>query len=173
MKSLINTLGSFTLQHNDSELLITKPRKHSILNTVDTGFEKEEQKEEEVKPEIPEQSFTKSNRKDSILESIETGFGEINTVIKDCPKPQFKTPLFKEDYLSVFISETEKQLVRNNIGVIGAEEVTKMVKELVAKDVSSFITIEQVEQMIQDLDFVDSKINSRADYTIPDKLFKL
>jgi hypothetical protein len=48
-----------------------------------------------------------------------------------------------------------------------------MVKELVAKDVSSFITIEQVEQMIQDLDFVDSKINSRADYTIPDKLFKL
>jgi hypothetical protein len=87
MKSLINTLGSFTLQHNDSELLTTKPRKHSILNTVDTGFEKEEQKEEEVKPEIPEQSFTKSNRKDSILESIETGFGEINTVIKDCPKP--------------------------------------------------------------------------------------
>lgn len=173
MKSSINTLGSFTLQHNDSELLTTKPRKHSILNTVDTGFEKEEQKEEEVKPEIPEQSFTKSNRKDSILESIETGFGEINTIIKDCPKPQFKTPLFKEDYLSVFISETEKQLVRNNLGIIGASEVTTMVKDLVEEKIDSFITIDKVEDLIQDLDFVDSELNARVDYTIPDKLFKL
>jgi hypothetical protein len=48
-----------------------------------------------------------------------------------------------------------------------------MVKELVKKDVESFITIEKVEELIEDLDFVNSKINSRADYVIPDKLFKL
>lgn len=112
-------------------------------------------------------------RKDSILSSVTTGFPEYNTFIKDCPKPEFKTPLFKEDYLSVFTSETEKALVRNNLGVIGADEVTRMVKELVAKDVESFVTIEKVEELIGDLDFVDSELNSRADYTIPDKLFKL
>lgn len=112
-------------------------------------------------------------RKDSILHSIDSGFGPTNTLLKDCPKPEFKTPLFKEDYLAVFTSETEKELVRNNLGVVGAAEVTKMVKELVAKDVESFITIEKVEELIGDLDFVDSELNSRADYTIPDKLFKL
>lgn len=112
-------------------------------------------------------------RKDSILHSIDSGFGPTNTLIKDCPKPEFKTPLFKEDYLSVFTSETEKELVRNNLGVIGESEVTKMVKELVAKDIESFITIEKVEELIGDLDFVDSELESLADYAIPDKLFKL
>lgn len=112
-------------------------------------------------------------RKDSILHSIDTGFGSNNTLVKDCPKPEFKTQLFKEDYLAVFTSETEKELVRNNLGVIGEAEVTKMVKELVAKDIESFITIEKVEELIGDLDFVDSELSSRADYTIPDKLFKL
>ncbi len=112
-------------------------------------------------------------RKDSILHSLDTGFGQYNVLLKDCPKPDFKQPLFKEDYLSDFTSETEKQLVRNNLGVIGEAEVTKLVKELVAKDISSFITIEKIEELLQDLDFVDSKINSYVDYTIPDKLFKL
>jgi hypothetical protein len=71
------------------------------------------------------------------------------------------------------MSETEKELVRNNLGVVGVSEVTKMVKDLVKEDVESFITIERVEELIGDLDFVDSKINSRVDYVIPDKLFKL
>ena len=48
-----------------------------------------------------------------------------------------------------------------------------MVKDLVKEDVESFITIEKVEEMIGDLNFVDSELKSRADYTIPDKLFKL
>lgn len=112
-------------------------------------------------------------RRDSILDSIDTGFGETNTLIKDCPKSEFKKPLFAENYLAEFASETEKQLVRNNLGVIGEAEVTKLVKELVADDISSFITIEALEELISDLDFVDSKVNSYADYSIPDKLFKL
>lgn len=121
----------------------------------------------------PQQNDSSPKRKDSILSSVNTGFGEINTVIKDCPKPEFKTPLFKEDYLSVFVSETEKELVRNNLGVMGESEVTNLVNKLVTKEVESFITIEKVEELIEDLDFVDSELNSRADYTIPDKLFKL
>lgn len=112
-------------------------------------------------------------RKDSILHTIDTGFGSTNTLIRDCPTKKFKTPLFKEDYLAVFLSETEKELVRNNLGVLGGPEVTKMVKDLVKEDVESFITIEKVEEMIGDLNFVNSELKSRADYTIPDKLFKL
>ena len=102
-------------------------------------------------------------RRDSILDSIDTGFGETNTLIKDCPKSEFKKPLFAENYLAEFASETEKQLVRNNLGVIGEAEVTKLVKELVADDISSFITIEALEELISDLDFVDSKVNSLLD----------
>lgn len=112
-------------------------------------------------------------RKDSILNTVDTGFGSINTLIMDCPNARFKTPLFKEDYLSVFMSETEKKLVRNNLGIVGKSEVVKIVEDLIKKDEKSFVTIEKVEEMIEDLDFVSSELKSRADYTIPDKLFKL
>ena len=48
-----------------------------------------------------------------------------------------------------------------------------MVKDLVEEKIDSFITIDKVEDLLQDLDFVDSELNARVDYTIPDKLFKL
>ena len=111
--------------------------------------------------------------KDSILDTVNTGFGSSNLLVKDCQVPKLKQILYKEDYLAVFTSETEKELVRNNLGVIGEAEVTRLVKELVAEDISSFITIDKIEELLQDLDFVDSKVNSYADYSIPDKLFKL
>lgn len=136
----------------------------SLLNTL--GSDTPQQNDNVQKPSPPK-------RKDSILSSVNTGFGNSNTLIKECPTPNFKQPLFKEDYLSVFVTETEKELVRQNIGVVGVTEVTKLVKELVKKDIESFITTEKVEEMIKDLDFVDSKLNSRVDYQIPDKLFKL
>lgn len=112
-------------------------------------------------------------RKDSILDTVNTGFGSSNLLVKDCQVPKFKQILYKEDYLSVFTTETEKELARNNLGVVGVTEVTKLVKDLVKKDIESFITTEKVEEMIKGLDFVDSKLNSRVDYQIPDKLFKL
>ena len=126
--------------------------------------------------DAPQQNDSKSRflkRKDSILDTVDTGFGEGNILIKDCPNTKFKKPLFKEDYLAVFTSETEKELVRNNLGVIGAPEVTKMVKELVKKDLDSFMTIEKVEEIIDDLDLINTELNASADYIIPDKLFKL
>lgn len=119
------------------------------------------------------QKFYPPKRKDSILDTVNTGFGSSNLLVKDCQVPKFKQILYKEDYLSVFTSETEKELARNNLGVVGVTEVTKLVKDLVKKDIESFITTEKVEEMIKGLDFVDSKLNSRVDYQIPDKLFKL
>lgn len=121
----------------------------------------------------PNNSKPPKLRKDSMLGSVSTGFGESNTLIKDCPTPQFKTPLFKEDYLSVFTSETEKRLIRDNLGILGEEDVTSIVKDLVAEEIDSFITIEKVEELLDDLSFVDSELKSLVDYTIPDKLFKL
>lgn len=109
----------------------------------------------------------------SILSSIDTGFGSGNILIKDCPKPKFNTPLFKEDYLSDFMSETEKRLVRNNLGIVGESEVIELVNNLVKEEVESFITIEKAEELISKLNIVDTKLNSTADYVIPDKLFKL
>lgn len=136
----------------------------SLINTLGSKTPQQNDSIQQVRP---------PKRKDSILDSVDTGFGEYNILLKDCPNTKFKQPLFKENYLSDFVSETEKQLVRNNLGVIGEAEVTKLVKDLVTKDISSFITIEKIEELLQDLDFVDSKVNSYADYTIPDKLFKL
>jgi hypothetical protein len=63
-----------------------------------------------VKPSIIRSKY-------SILDTAETGFGECNKLIKDCPKPEYKTHLFKENYLGEFKTETEKTLARNNLGV--------------------------------------------------------
>lgn len=129
--------------------------------------------------ETPQQDTSKQScnqkpfRKDSILKSIDTGFGSANILLKDCPNTKFKTPLFKEDYLNDFITETEKALVRNHLGIVGKTEVTQLVNQLVKEEIESFITIEKVEELIQDLNIIDTKLNSRADYTIPDKLFTL
>lgn len=136
----------------------------SLLNTL--GGEAPQPNDNVQKSQPPK-------RKDSILDTVNTGFGSSNLLVKDCRVPKFKQILYKEDYLSVFTTETEKELARNNLGVVGITEVTKLVKDLVKKDIESFITTEKVEEMIKGLDFVDSKLNSRVDYQIPDKLFKL
>lgn len=136
----------------------------SLLNTL--GGEAPQPNDNVQKSQPPK-------RKDSILDTVNTGFGSSNLLVKDCQVPKFKQILYKEDYLSVFTTETEKELARNNLGVVGVTEVTKLVKDLVKKDIESFITTEKVEEMIKGLDFVDSKLNSRVDYQIPDKLFKL
>lgn len=111
--------------------------------------------------------------KESILHSVETGFGDENILIKDPPKSTCKTHLFKENYLSEFKSETEKQLVRNNLDLYSKQEVEKMVESKITDNTSSFVTLEKVEQMIDELDFVDSTIKSYSDYQIPNNLFKL
>ena len=129
---------------------------------------------ESSQQDTPKQSCNKKRyNRDSILNSVDSGFGSGNILIKDCPKPKFKTPLFKEDYLNDFISETEKRLVRYNLGIVGESEVIELVNNIVKDEVESFITIEKAEELMSKLNIVDTKLNSTADYVIPDKLFKL
>ena len=109
---------------------------------------------------------------DSVIDSVDTGFGECKTIENSCPKPTFKSHLYKENYLSEFKTETEKALARNHLGVYGKSETVAIIKQEMGS-LQSFIKKEEVEKMIADLDFVNSTLKAFADYQIPEKLFKL
>lgn len=108
---------------------------------------------------------------DSIMESVDTGFGCDNQIVIDCPKPKYKTHLCKENYLGEFKTEFEKALARTNLGVYSKEEIDKIVGQIV-KD-NNFVTKEEVQNIVANLDFVNSTLKSHVDYQIPNNLFKL
>lgn len=107
------------------------------------------------------------------MDSIDTGFGETNVIVKDCPKPQYKIPLYKENYLGEFKGETEKAKARENLGVYGKEEVNKIIASIISNDTSTFVTKKEVSEMLEDLDFVSSTLRAYAYYNIPNNLFQL
>lgn len=109
---------------------------------------------------------------DSIIDSVDTGFGCSNQVVVDCPKPKYKSHLCKENYLGEFKQESEKELARNNLGVYSKEEIDLIVGQIIIEN-GGFVTKSQVQKMINDADFVNSTLRSYADYQIPDSLFKL
>lgn len=109
---------------------------------------------------------------DSIIGSVDTGFGCSNQVVVDCPKPKYKSHLCKENYLGEFKQETEKELARNNLGVYSKEEIDLIVGNIIIEN-NNFVTKSQVQKMINEADFVNSTLRSYADYQIPDSLFKL
>lgn len=141
----------------------------SLLTTADTGFENTVEYKD--KPVVSTFVGHKSKNKDSILDSVNTGFGNQNTLIKDCPKPQYKTPLYEENYLSEFNSETEKAIARQNLGVVGEDEIIKLVSEIINNDTETFITKLELEQILEN--FVISDLKAHVNYEIPDKLFQL
>lgn len=120
---------------------------------------------------VIKQESTQEINKDSILDKIQTGFDEDNTLHKDCPAPKFNRHLSKENFLSEFKTEIEKQMARDNLGVYSKEQINQFMKDL--GDTSSFVTKDTVEEMIQDLDFVKSTLKSNIDYNIPENLFNL
>lgn len=108
---------------------------------------------------------------DSIIESVDTGFGCDNQIVIDCPKPKYKTHLCKENYLGEFKTEFEKALARTNLGVYSKEEIDKIVGQIVEDN--NFVTKEEVQNIVANLDFVNSTLKSHVDYQIPNDLFKL
>ena len=144
----------------------------SVMTTISTGFEHND------KPVPPPPEINLSckipmkKNPDSIIENIDTGFGCDNQLVIDCPKPKYKTHLCKENYLGEFKTESEKTLARNNLGVYSKEEIDKIVSQIVENN-NNFITRKEVQNIIADLDFVDSTLKSYVDYQIPNNLFKL
>lgn len=157
----------------NSNIVIIKPinfvEKPLLQTTFKTGFEHNDipvvdTPEKEIKQDC-------HNNEDSIIKEIETGFGECNTIEKDCPKPKFKSHLYKENYLSEFKTDIEKQIARENLGVYGKSEIVAVIKTEISNQ--SFIEKEEVQQMIANLNLIDSTLKAVADYQIPNTLFKL
>ena len=138
--------------------------------TISTGFI---QNKSSIIPCERDLKCDPHKNEDSVIDSVDTGFGCDNTVVKDCPKPKYKTHLCKENYLSEFKTESEKQLARNNLGVYSKEEINDILSKIVENNNKQFVTKEEVESMISNLDFVNSTLRSHADYEIPSDLFKL
>ncbi len=143
-----------------------KEKKPLIINIQDTSIQ------EIIIPELIK-ALGQSKNCSSILDSIESGFGPEQTItIPNCPKPQYFTHLYKENYLSEFKTEDEKQTARDNLGVYSKSYIDKIVSDIVQNN-RDFITKDQFNTAIQNLDFVSSVIKAYADYQIPDYLFKL
>lgn len=140
------------------------------------------QEEEKVVIKIPSPLVTTSppikfncniqKGKDSIIETVDTGFGCTNQIAIDCKKPKYKSHLCKENYLGEFKQETEKSLARHNLGVYSKEEIDLIVGNIIIQN-NGFATKSEVQKMIKDADFVNSTLRSYANYQIPDNLFKL
>lgn len=161
-KSLLNTIK---LGYN-VKLVPPPPANHidfiegdSVITSMSTEFD------HDAKP-IPEHK-----NPDSIIESVDTGFGCDNQIVIDCPKPKYKTHLCKENYLGEFKTEFEKALARTNLGVYSKEEIDKIVGQIVEDN--NFATKEEVQNIVANLDFVNSTLKSHVDYQIPNDLFKL
>lgn len=171
-KSLLNTIKL----GYDTKPVPPPPENHidfiegdSVMTTISTGFEHND-KPVPPPPEINLSCKTpKHKNPDSVIGSVDTGFGCDNQLIRECPKPKYKTHLCKENYLGEFKTESEKTLARTNLGVYSKEEIDRIVGQIV----NNFITKKEVQNMIADLDFVDSTLKSYVDYQIPNNLFKL
>lgn len=168
-----NQLGCNQPQLLPSKSLLTTVKLEYDEENINTGFD--------LPPENPEKDIVintivipqkdiNCKNPDSIIENIDTGFGCINKLVKELPK--FKTHLCKENYLEEFESETEKTLARNNLGVYSKDEIDKAINQIVESN-KNFTTKKEVEEMIAEIDAVDSSLKSYADYQIPNNLFKL
>lgn len=151
----------------------TEPSKEIIQFPKITESKKELQKIIHNEQPVVKQEPLKEVNKDSVLNTIETGFGDENTLHKECPKPKFHQHLCKENFLGEFKTEIEKQLARDNLGVYSKLQIDQFIKDLTNVDTSSFVTKDQVTDMLQDLDFVKSTLKSQIDYNIPENLFNL
>lgn len=142
-----------------------------VITSMSTGFDHDAKPippppEINIGCKIPEHK-----NPDSVIESVDTGFGCDNQIVIDCPKPKYKTHLCKENYLGEFKTEFEKALARTNLGVYSKEEIDKIVGQIVEDN--NFATKEEVQNIVANLDFVNSTLKSHVDYQIPNDLFKL
>lgn len=145
----------------------------SVMTTMNTRFEHND-KPVPLPPKIELNcDIPRKKNPDSIIEGVDTGFGCDNVLVVECKKPKYKTHLCKENYLGEFKSESEKKLVRNNLGIYSKEEIDRIISQIVQDNDNNFVTKEEVQNIVENLDFVDSTLKSYADYQIPNDLFKL
>lgn len=175
----------------------------SVKDTIATGFEEDIEYEQPIDPK--EQQFIESTedtisteevklsikcipKKEQPLESVKntisTGFAKNDQLGLECKKPTIVTYLIKDNYLSEFEKETEKQLARYNLGVYSKQEVEQLTKNLQNTINKLYVsretmetrlqeTIQEINNIIKSKEYVDSKLKSRVNYSIPEALFIL
>ena len=142
----------------------------SIKKSVKTGYEEDEVTESAK--QIPTVDIDNVTFEESVKETIDTGFGE-GTLHKECPQPELVQYLRADKHLEEFKTETDKELARQNLGVYSSTKVDQLLKEITNSVGSIYVTKKEVNQMISDLDFVDSTLKAYANYEIPANLFRL
>ena len=180
----------------------------SVKDTISTGFEEDIEYEQSIECDPKEQQFIESSediistesteeiklsikcipKKEQSLESVKntisTGFAKNDQLGLECKKPTIVTYLIKDNYLSEFEKETEKQLARYNLGVYSKQEVEQLTKNLQNTINKLYVsretmetrlqeTIQEINNIIKSKEYVDSKLKSRVNYSIPEALFIL
>ncbi len=197
----INTGFNNIIIQEDSDIILNLTLQHqhtknpdSILDNLNTGFDEIEIPEPDFVPELKDDDYTihicnncegevivneniipnipivvnKNNpNEDSVLNSMDSGFGSEQTITTECKRPVYKTHLCKEEYLGEFKSEYEKNLVRTNLDVYSKSETHILIENIK----SNIVTKNEIEEIVKDLDYTTSRLNSHASYTIPDNLF--
>lgn len=142
----------------------------SIKKSVKTGYETDEVTS--PKQQIPTVDVDDITFEESVKETVDTGFGE-GTLHKECPQPELVEYLRQDKHLSEFRTETDKELARQNLGVYSSTKVDQLLKEITNSVGSIYVTKTEVNQMISNLDFVDSTLKAYANYEIPNNLFRI
>ena len=129
-KSMLSTMKLGCVDTEDPpatlkpESFVEKPL---LKTTFKTGFEHNDIPV--ISQPIVEFKQSCQKHEDSVIDSVDTGFGECKTIEKVCPKPTFKSHLYKENYLNEFKTETEKALIRNHLGIYGKSETIALIKQ--------------------------------------------
>ena len=70
--------------------------------------------------------FNTCHRPKNKLDSFNTGFGSNNDLYYETPCVTLQTPLYKDKYLSEFVTEEEKASARHALGIYNKEDVVAM-----------------------------------------------
>lgn len=170
--SLLTTIQT-GFRHDDKPVITEEyieEENGSIKKSVKTGYE-EDEVATPTKP-IPSVDIDDVTFEESVKETIDTGFGE-GTLHKECPQSKLVEYLIKGNYLSEFQTDTEKELARQNLGVYSSTKVDQLLQEITSSVGSIYVTKKEINQMLSDLDFVNSTLNAYADYEIPNNLFRI
>ena len=177
-KSLLNTIK---LGYNvkpaspPSENHIDFIEGDSVMTTISTGFEHNDK----PVPPPPEINLSckvpKKKNPDSVIGSIDTGFGCDNQIVIDCPKPKYKTHLCKENYLGEFKTESEKTLARNNLGIYSKEEIDSTVNNsyssmVIKPENAPILVLDDIVNQMQDELYIKMVIKELLDNCDLEKL---
>lgn len=93
----------------------------------------------------------------SILDTVDTGFGEDNTLVIKPPKPSKLTShliyLTKDNYLSEFATKEEKQKLRSNLQVYSKEEVKQLISNITVTEIQE----SRIKEIIEEYNYITAE----------------